>query len=143
VSKPDEREEGPSSVARVSAQAGHADPSATPNEAVVRALHLEFSGPLPHPQLLSQYNELIPNGAERIVALTEREARHRQSLEARGQLFAFVLAMVSLVGGIGLIAIGASVEVLVPLLAAIAGLGGMFIYREVQSRKDELGDWGE
>jgi hypothetical protein len=75
------------------------------------------------------------------VELTEREAHHRQSLETRGQLFAFVLAVISLAGSIGLIAIGASVEVLVPLLAAIAGLGGVFIYREVQSRKDERGDW--
>lgn len=63
------------------------------------------------------------------------------SLEARGQLFAFVLAMISLVGGIGLIVIGASVEALVSLLAAIAALGGVFIYREVQSRKGERGDW--
>lgn len=138
---PDEREGRPSAVQAPA----HADPldssAGVASEALVRALHLEFSGPLPHPQLLSQYDELVPNGAERIVELTEREARHRQTLEARGQLFAFVLAMISLVGGIGLIVIGASVEALVSLLAAIAALGGVFIYREVQSRKGERGDW--
>lgn len=109
---------------------------AKPDETVVQAVHLEFSGPLPHPQLLSQYNEAVPDGAERIVRLTESQARHRQTMEARAQIFTFVLATIGLVGGIALIAIGASIEGLVPLLAAIAGLGGLFVYREVQAQKE-------
>lgn len=109
---------------------------AQPDEAVVQAVHLEFSGPLPHPQLLDQYNEAVPDGAERIVRLTENQARHRQAMEARAQVFTFVLAIIGLVGGIALIAMGASIEGLIPLLAAIAGLGGLFVYREVQAQKE-------
>lgn len=109
---------------------------AKPDEAVVQAVHLEFSGPLPHPQLLNQYNEAVPDGAERIVRLTESQARHRQTMEARAQVFTFVLALTGLVGGIALIAMGASIEGLIPLLAAIAGLGGLFVYREVQAQKE-------
>jgi len=40
-----------------------------------------FSGPLPPPALLQQYNQVFPGAAERIVAMAEREAAHRQSLE--------------------------------------------------------------
>lgn len=113
------------------------DLPALADEAVVQAVHLEFSGPLPHPQLLGQYNEAVPDGAERIVRLVEDQAHHRQALESRGQIFGFVLAVISLSGGIGLIALGSSVAALIPLLAAITGLGGMFVYREVQSHRSD------
>jgi hypothetical protein len=58
-------------------------------------------------------------------------------MESRGQIFTFALAIVALVGGIVLIALGNSVEGLVPLIPAIAGLGGLFIYREIRSHKGE------
>ena len=100
-------------------------------------MRVEFSGPLPHPQLLNQYNEVIPGGADRIVKLTENQAAHRQSLESRAQVFTFILALVALVGGIVLIAVGDNAEGLVPLVASIGGLGGLFIYREIRSRREE------
>jgi uncharacterized membrane protein len=105
-------------------------------EAVVQAVRVEFSGPLPHPQLLGQYNEAVPDGADRIVKLTENQAQHRQSLESRAQVFTFILALIALVGGIVLIALGNSAEGLVPLVAAIGGLGGLFVYREIQTQKE-------
>ena len=92
---------------------------------------------MPHPQLLAQYNEALPNGADRIVRLTENQAAHRQAMESRSQIFTFLIAMIALIGGIALIALGYSAEGLVPLVAAIAGLGGLFVYREVRSRKAE------
>jgi len=104
---------------------------------MVQSVRVEFSGPLPHPQLLAQYNEAVPNGADRIVKLTENQAAHRQSIESRAQIFTFAIAMVALVGGIVLIALGDSAEGLVPLIAAIAGLGGLFVYREIQTHRGE------
>lgn len=35
-----------------------------------------FSGPLPHPRHLAQYDQIIPNGAERILQMTERVIDH-------------------------------------------------------------------
>lgn len=58
-------------------------------------------------------------------------------MQSRGQIFTFVLALVVLVGGIGLVALGNSIEGLVPLVAALAGLGGLFVYREIQWSKSE------
>jgi len=40
-------------------------------------------GPLPPPEQLIGYNEVVPNGAERIFVLAEKQAAHRQSLETR------------------------------------------------------------
>ena len=107
-----------------------------PNRAaVIEAVSIEVRGALPHPQLLSQYNDVIPGGAERILELTEDQVRHRQVMEVRGQTFTFLLAVVALLGGIVLIAVGDSAKGLVPLVVAVAGLGGLFVYREMLSRR--------
>jgi uncharacterized membrane protein len=39
--------------------------------------------PLPPPEQLLKYNEAVPNGAEHILAMAEKQALHRQSLEAK------------------------------------------------------------
>lgn len=109
-------------------------------EAVLKTVSIEVSGPIPPPQVLRQYDGIVPNGADRIVRLAEDQIHHRHSMEARGQLFTFVLAITTLVGGIATIALGHSPEGLVPLVAAIAGLGGLFVYREWQNHKDNPAD---
>jgi uncharacterized membrane protein len=42
-----------------------------------------FSGPIPPPDLLREYNEIIPNGADRIVTMAENQSAHRITLERR------------------------------------------------------------
>lgn len=98
-------------------------------------MRLTFSGPLPPPGVLAEYNNALPDGADRIVRLTEGQAAHRRRMEARGQLFLFAFALVALVGGIALIADGESAVGLVPVIGAIGGLGGLFVYREYVSRQ--------
>jgi len=39
-------------------------------------------GPLPDPETLRAYDEIIPNGAERLMQLVERQSNHRQALES-------------------------------------------------------------
>ncbi|MCK5841950.1 MAG: DUF2335 domain-containing protein [Candidatus Sabulitectum sp.] len=61
-------------------------------------------GPLPDPDTLERYNNIIPNGAERIMCMAEEQSSHRRSIEStvidsredqnkRGQTFAFILAL--------------------------------------------------
>ena len=38
-------------------------------------------GPIPPPTLLSQYNQVIPDGAERILAMAEKDAAHQIYME--------------------------------------------------------------
>lgn len=100
-------------------------------EAVLSTVQFEFSGPLPPPDVLAHYNDALPGGADRVLRFAERQSGHRQRLENRGQIFLFIFATVALVGGVVLIAVGQSAEGLIPLLSAIGGLGGLFVYREV------------
>ena len=73
-----------------------------------------FSGPIPPPSYLARYNEVVPQGADRILAMAERQSKHRELLEAqviagnlrsqsRGSVFAFIIALVAIIGGMFLI----------------------------------------
>lgn len=44
----------------------------------------EWSGPLPPPAALEKFNQIIPNGADRIVAMAEKEQAHRIDYEKTG-----------------------------------------------------------
>ena len=66
-----------------------------------------FSGPLPPPVMLREYNEVQPGMADRIVAMAEKQSAHRLEIEnkgvtneialaQRGQWCAIVFAVLSL-----------------------------------------------
>lgn len=40
-----------------------------------------FEGPIPHPIILRQYEQISPGAADRILAMAERQSQHRQELE--------------------------------------------------------------
>ena len=110
---------------------------------------VSFSGPLPHPSILAKYNEIIPNGAERLMAMAESQSEHRQRLEARviesntksqerGVLYAFLLCLVAMVGGFTLIFTGRNVDGLVAIVSSLAGLASVFIYSKHEQRKERV-----
>jgi uncharacterized membrane protein len=108
---------------------------------------------LPHPAILARYNEVIPNGAERIMAMAERQSIHRESLEAqvvagnvasqaRGSLYAFILCLVTIVGGFVLVGMGKSVIGVSFIVGSLATLAGVFILtrREQGKERDQKQD---
>ena len=61
----------------------------------------QFVGPLPDPEHLKRYDEILPGAAERIFGSWERQSKHRQRLEARAQWFALTIALAAIfVGGL-------------------------------------------
>jgi len=40
-----------------------------------------YSGPIPHPNDLARYEEILPGAAERIMKMAELQAEHRRALE--------------------------------------------------------------
>src|SRR3990172_736242 len=80
--------------------------------AQVRQVQLQqWSGPLPAPADLEQFNQIIPNGAERILAMSEKEQAHRINYETtgltatiqesrRGQYLGAVVSVVAIGGAI-------------------------------------------
>jgi uncharacterized membrane protein len=67
-----------------------------------------FSGPIPPPELLKGYNEVVSNGAERILSMAEKQSSHRMKIEdyaikeelkqsRLGQLFGFALGLIGMI----------------------------------------------
>ena len=106
-----------------------------------------FSGPLPPPSLLAKYNDVIPNGAERIMAMAERQSAHRESLEARvingnvasqtrASYFAFIVLLSAILGGIFLLHEGKSIVGLSTIITSVGGVAGIFFYSKREQRKE-------
>jgi len=80
-----------------------------------------FSGPLPPPESLERYNQVLPGLAERIITMAESQHSHRQGLEKHvihsnvsaqktGTILGFVIAMTVIGGGFFLVHEGKSLE---------------------------------
>ena len=58
-------------------------PRNTQNVAITKVEASSFQGPLPPPQILNHYDQIVPGSAERIISLWESQVRHRQELEKK------------------------------------------------------------
>ena len=112
---------------------------------VKRSLRVEhFSGPLPPPSLLSQYEHDV----QRVIVDEAVENRiHRTTLESRGQLmfflkemvgqlFGFVLAIALIVGSVQSVLAGHRVEGLVGIGGTVSLVVGAFLYTDHKKRLD-------
>ena len=103
-------------------------------------------GPLPSPEVLEKYNTIIPDGANRIMTMAEKQQDHRFGLEntalrsqlrqsKRGQIFGFIICLVGL--GISAWAIGTGHELGGSILGGggLLGLVSVFIYGKQRQEK--------
>ena len=101
---------------------------------IVRA---EWSGPLPPPSVLREFDLLVPNGAQRIFDQFEREATHRRELENKqlhftirnsliGQLLAGIYAVCAF--GVTGYAIYAHADWLAAILGGGTIVGGIVAF---------------
>jgi len=123
----------------------------------LRAVRAEFSGPLPPPNVLERYAAIIPNGAERIMAMAEKQATHRHGLEkavvdgnlraqARGQVYALIVVLAGMVSGTVLVALGRPVEGLASIFVPLAAAAAIFFTGrrgQERERKKKLEDQNE
>jgi uncharacterized membrane protein len=104
-----------------------------------------YSGPIPDPHSLAQYEQLQPGLAERIIRMAEKEAEHRHLQEDRlikntikvatvSIIFAFVsvimfcgLILYALIKGMNMATLGLAI-------GAIASVAGVFIAFKSQKK---------
>ena len=58
-----------------------------------------FSGPLPHPKIIEQYNNIVSGSADRIIRKFESQTEHRQKIENRFVWAETIRSIGGLVGG--------------------------------------------
>jgi uncharacterized membrane protein len=106
-----------------------------------------YQGPLPRPSDLVQYNQAVPDGAERILRQFEQQSAHRRSIEAkvvdsniaserRGVMAATWVTSLFVVGGFVLIAMGQSVAGIGALAWSAAQVSGSFLVNILGRRRE-------
>lgn len=85
----------------------------------------EFSGPIPHPEILKSYEEAFPGSADRIFRMAEKQSEHRQELEkcmvqaeSRDSLLGIISALLL---GVGCLIAGVLIVSLAPSSASAIG----------------------
>ena len=105
---------------------------------VVKAVSQQFSGPIPPPHILGDYDKVQVGFAERIIAMAENEQAHRHGIEnralsseisvqKRGQIFALIVSLLILVGSMFLIYSGKEISGSVLAGSSLIGLAYIFI----------------
>lgn len=113
-----------------------------------------WSGPLPPPETLREYEEIIPGSARAIFEtaqdtrrLVAAQSEHRMKLEktviesdvrsaVTGQWLSFIVMMTAMLIGAYIIQIGKSAEGFATIIAAVGALTGLSIYA-VRTRSEE------
>ena len=106
-----------------------------------------YSGPIPPPEILREFDQVDPGRAAKLLQLAEDQTRHRMDLESRviksdlrrswaGLACAFLITMTALTIGGGLVYQGHSIAGTMFAGLGLTGLTGSFIYG-TRSRRAE------
>jgi uncharacterized membrane protein len=107
-----------------------------------------FKGPLPPPSVLSEYNKIVENGAERIMNMAEKQSVHRIEIEkhaikeelkqsSNGQIFGFILAVLGIISAFVLAIMGHDAVAGIFGTTTIVGLVAVFVIgKKKQSNED-------
>lgn len=112
----------------------------------------QFSSPLPPPEILANYERAQPGLINKIIEMTEAESNHRRELEkqkllaevsslqsgdaliSRAQVFALIIAILTIVGGCITAILGAQIA---GSIIGIAGVGGIITAFIKNSKRDK------
>lgn len=106
-----------------------------------------WSGPLPSPDTLKEYNKAFPNAAEKIFNRSERQSEHRMVLEnlaiksdlkqsERGQLYGLVIALSVFIGAFILAWIGRELAGTILGSVDLVALVSVFVIGKSYQKKD-------
>lgn len=125
---------------------------------------VQFTGPIPHPGILEQYNRILPSAADRIISMAEREEEHRHKMQEKlidsqildkkqertekrlGQIFGLTIGVVAILAGSATVVLNSSIagEVAGGFIGSsgVIGLVSVFVLgrREQKSAQLESSD---
>ena len=119
-----------------------------PESLSITAERHQFSGPLPHPEILRQYDLIVPGFAERILIMAEKESENRHQNETRitknmvittymGITFAFLSVVI--VAGLVYYSLSKGFDATAGYISvgSMAAVAGVFIFFKRSQRKTE------
>lgn len=114
---------------------------------------IEFRGPIPHPDIIGGYEEILPGAADRILSMAEAESKHRRDMERKmieseardsllGILCGFLLGIGCIIAAIIMaIVYPKSIGVVAGAVLGVTGVGsiaGIAIKSTRHNNKDEI-----
>lgn len=104
-----------------------------------------YLGPLPKPEDLEKYNNIVPGSAERILSMAERQAMHRQELEKKvvfsdsrdsfwARIFGTIISLSAIAFSFYAVSKGYSLVGVAIVFWIITALSSVFIYGSRQQR---------
>ncbi|UCH97210.1 MAG: DUF2335 domain-containing protein [Candidatus Aminicenantes bacterium] len=120
-------------------------------EKVAALILRKYQGPLPPPETLKEYNEILPDAAERIFSMAEKEQQHHHNTEKKlvdheikktnkGQNFAFFTALIGIVGAVVCAFLGQVVIGSVVGGSTLVSLVSSFLSSKQEKKKGENND---
>lgn len=106
-----------------------------------------FSGPMPPPDLVREYEAILPGAARYFFTALEGQTVHRQAIERKvidaairgekmGMWLGFALAMISILSGTFLIHEDKDPQGLSLIVGTMVSLCAVFVYSRTKSRRD-------
>lgn len=119
----------------------------TETKTVMVQRSISFSGPLPPPEVLKKFNEVVPGAAERIIKMAEGQFVHRVELEKKvinsdidnsrlGLIFGFIIAIVGLIISFGLVVLGHQIVGTIFGGTTLLSLVSVFVYGTTSRKKE-------
>ena len=105
------------------------------------------AGPLPPPEILQEYENVLKGAAKRLFELAEKQSAHRQQLESKvigseilrsyaGLAAGFIIALVCVIGGLIVINNGHETAGTTVATVPVASLAGIFVYGSLSRKKE-------
>ena len=106
-----------------------------------------YSGPLPHPDILRGFEEIVPGSANRLFTQFEEQSAHRRTMESQvigsgafsqriGTVSASLIGLAGVTGGLWLTHEGKGVQGLTSLFGTLAALVGTYLYKQKQQERE-------
>jgi uncharacterized membrane protein len=113
-----------------------------------RVITASFCGPIPPPNALKAYNDILPGAADRILSMAEQQAGHRQRMEKEiiessldhertGMIFAFVLTLGLMIIGSVLIAFGKNVAGFFAIFIPVVFQAANYLYIKKTEKEEK------
>lgn len=109
----------------------------------------QYQGPIPPPEVLRGFEDICSGSADRIITMAEMQSSHRQDIEKKvvasktgdsriGLYLAFIVVVISFIGGMFLIAFGKGPAGLTIMAGVLVALVSVFIYGSRNQSKERV-----
>ncbi len=106
------------------------------------------SSPVPCPEDMQKYQQIYPDAPKIFFDLLEKQSTHRRSMEEKiikssitssyiGQIFAFIIAIGSIAGGLALIWNDKSAQGFGVILTSLLPIVGTFLFGKNKTKKEQ------